>query len=95
MSSPAGSSQTQRLAYSVREAAESLGVSARTIVREIQRGRIRAIRIGRRVVVPAQSLAEFLNCEHNRGSRMWRGKGRISGVMKRCSRSSEAPLLGS
>jgi excisionase family DNA binding protein len=50
----------ERLAYSVKEAAESIGVSARTIVREIQRGRLSAIRIGRRVVVPAQSLADFL-----------------------------------
>jgi excisionase family DNA binding protein len=64
---PAGSSQTQRLAYSVREAAQSLGVSARTIVREIQRGRLSAIRVGRRVLIPAQSLAEFLNCRAPEG----------------------------
>lgn len=51
----------ERLAYSVKEAGEALGVSARTVVREIQRGRINAVRIGRRVVIPAQSLTEFLN----------------------------------
>lgn len=50
----------ERLAYSVKEAGEALGVSARTIVREIQRGRLNVIRIGRRVVIPAQSLAEFV-----------------------------------
>lgn len=51
----------ERLAYNIKEAAASLGVSARTIVREIQRGRLSAVRIGRRVVIPAQALAEFLN----------------------------------
>lgn len=61
MSNPTGSPQTQRIAYSVKEAGASLGVSARTIVREIQRGRISAIRVGRRVIIPAQSLTDFLD----------------------------------
>jgi excisionase family DNA binding protein len=50
-----------RLAYSVKEAGAALGVSARTIVREVQRGRLRAARVGRRVLIPAEALTEFLN----------------------------------
>lgn len=50
----------ERLAYSVREAAEALGVSSRTIVREIRRGHLRAVRVSRRVVIPADALAQFL-----------------------------------
>lgn len=68
MSNPTGSPQTQRLAYSVKEAGASLGVSARTIVREIQRGRLNAVRVGRRVLIPAQSLAEFLNSRTQDGA---------------------------
>jgi excisionase family DNA binding protein len=52
----------ERLAYSVKEAAGAIGVSPRTIVREIQRGRLRAARVSRRVVIPADALAEFLGC---------------------------------
>jgi len=52
----------QRVAFSVREAAEALGVSPRTLVREIQRGNLRAARVARRVVIPADALAEFLGC---------------------------------
>jgi excisionase family DNA binding protein len=50
----------QRLAYSVKEAAEALRVSPRTIVREIKRGNLRAARVSRRVVIPADALAELL-----------------------------------
>jgi excisionase family DNA binding protein len=50
----------ERLAYSIKEAAEAIGVSPRTVVREIQRGHLRAIRVSRRVLVPARALAEFL-----------------------------------
>jgi excisionase family DNA binding protein len=53
----------QRLAYSVKEAAEAVGVSPRTIVREIKRGNLRAARVSRRVVIPAESLAELLGRE--------------------------------
>ncbi len=57
----------ERLAYSVREAAQAVGVSTRTIVREIKRGRLRAVRISRRVVIPADALTQFLKNpqEHN------------------------------
>lgn len=52
----------QRMAYSVKEAAELSGLSQRTVVRQIQRGTLRAVRISRRVVIPADALAEFLGC---------------------------------
>ena len=54
----------QRLAYSVKEAADLTGLSKRTITRQIQRGTLRAVRVSRRVVIPADSLAELLGC-HN------------------------------
>ena len=50
----------QRLAYSVAEAAELTGLSKRTIAREIKRGHLRAVRVSRRVVIPAQALREFV-----------------------------------
>jgi len=52
----------QRLAYSVKEAAELTGLSKRTITRQIQRGTLRSVRVSRRIVIPADALAEFLGC---------------------------------
>jgi excisionase family DNA binding protein len=51
----------ERLAYSVREAAAALGVSSRTIVREIQRGHLRAARVGKRVLVPQSELERLIS----------------------------------
>ena len=53
----------ERLAYSVREAATALGVSSRTIVREIQRGHLSAIRIGKRVLIAQSELERLLLSE--------------------------------
>ena len=50
----------ERLAYTVKECAAAVGVSPRTITREIQRGRLRMVRIGRTVRIPAQALTQFL-----------------------------------
>ncbi len=57
----------ERLAYSVREAAAALGVSTRTIVREIKRGHLQAVRVSRRVVIPTTALTQYLKNapEHN------------------------------
>jgi excisionase family DNA binding protein len=44
------------LAVSVQQAAELLGVSTFTVRRNIQKGLLRAVRIGRRVVVPIDSV---------------------------------------
>jgi excisionase family DNA binding protein len=55
----------ERLAYSVKEAATLIGVSGRTISREIQRGRLAVVRVGRRVLIPADALAAFAGCATN------------------------------
>ena len=47
---------TDRLAYSIAEAAQQLGVSQSTLRREIKAGRLEVARIGRRVLVKAASL---------------------------------------
>lgn len=58
----------QRLAYSVKEAAELTGLSKRTVTRQIQRGNLRAVRVSRRVVIPADALTEFLGCHNAKGA---------------------------
>jgi excisionase family DNA binding protein len=50
------------MAYNVRETAELVRVSERTIRRAIASGRLRAVRIGRAVRVPRESLATLLRC---------------------------------
>jgi len=49
------------MAYNVREAAELVHVSERTIRRAIASGNLRAVRIGRTVRVPRESLAALLS----------------------------------
>ncbi len=53
-------SASQPLARGLKEAARAVGVSKYTLVREIKRGRLRAARIARRVVVPVEALKELL-----------------------------------
>jgi len=48
------------LAVDVQEAARLTSLSQRTIRRYIQLGRLRAVRIGRRVLVPLESLRALL-----------------------------------
>jgi excisionase family DNA binding protein len=48
------------LAVDIREAGRLLSLSPRTIRRHIQAGRIQAVRIGRRVLVPVEALTEML-----------------------------------
>jgi excisionase family DNA binding protein len=48
-----------RLAYSVREAAEALGVSADLVRDLIRRGELRGVRVGRRVLIPSEELASW------------------------------------
>src|SRR5437763_851544 len=45
-------SDTQRLAYSIREAAACLGVHPLTVRAAIARGELRTIRLGRRILIP-------------------------------------------
>jgi excisionase family DNA binding protein len=49
------------LAVDVREAGRLTSLSPRTIRRYIKTGRIRATRIGRRVLVPINALRDLIN----------------------------------
>jgi excisionase family DNA binding protein len=53
------SAETRR-ALSVRAVADSYGVSPGLVRLEIARGRLRAARIGRRLVIPVEALNEWL-----------------------------------
>ena len=50
----------ERLTYLVAEVASLTGLSADTIRRPISRGNLKAVRVARRIVVPAGALAAFL-----------------------------------
>ena len=52
-------------AFGVREVAERIGLSPGTVRREIKRGALDAIHVGRRVIVPAESIVRFLS--HTQG----------------------------
>lgn len=56
----------ERLAYSLREAAEKLGgISVRTVQRLVATGVLPALRILRRVLIPAEALHAFVaGCSH-------------------------------
>jgi len=49
-----------RLAWSLREAAQAVGVSERFLRNEIRRGRLGAIKRGRRVLIRPDSLDHYL-----------------------------------
>jgi excisionase family DNA binding protein len=48
------------LAVDIREAGRLLSLSSRTIRRHIRSGRIKAVRVGRRVLVPVKVLTEMV-----------------------------------
>ena len=50
-----------RLLLSRREAAEALSISVDTLVRLLDRGELRAVRVGRSVLVPASEVASFVD----------------------------------
>lgn len=49
-----------RLAVSRREAADRLSVSVDTLAREIAKGNLRAVRFGRRLLIPVRELARLM-----------------------------------
>ena len=51
----------EKKTLSVKEAAEVLGVSRNLVYEAARRGEIRVVRIGRRLVVPADALAALLD----------------------------------
>ncbi len=55
------SEQKKPLAISLNEVASSVGVEVMTIRREVQRGHLRATRVGRRLVVMQADLLAYLN----------------------------------
>jgi excisionase family DNA binding protein len=55
--------QTERLAVDIREAAQMLSVSPRTIQNYIAAKLLPARKIGRRTVVPMRALEAFLRCD--------------------------------
>jgi len=53
--------RSEAMAYTVHEAAQMVRVSDRTIRRAISSGRLQAVRIGRAVRVPRESLASLVS----------------------------------
>ncbi len=61
------------ITYSVQKAAEESGLSQRTLQYAMERGDLKSVRVGRRRLIPARSLEQFLfrkdsgNTKSNRG----------------------------
>ena len=53
----------QKLAFSIREACEASSLGKTTLYTHINSGRLKAIRIGGRTLIPAESLHTLLNGE--------------------------------
>jgi excisionase family DNA binding protein len=51
---------TQRLAYSLEESAQAIGLSRRTLYNLIEAGSLRTVKLGRRRVVPVEELTRIL-----------------------------------
>jgi excisionase family DNA binding protein len=55
--------QPEKLAYSIREACVASSLSRSSIYAHISAGRLRAVRIGGRVVIPAEALHALISGE--------------------------------
>ena len=51
----------ERQAYTVTEAAETLGLSVDAVYEGVRRGEIPSVRIGRRIVIPRRRFEAWLN----------------------------------
>jgi excisionase family DNA binding protein len=58
------------LAVDIREAGRLTSLSPRTIRRYIKSGRIRAVRVGRRLLVPIDALRSVINQNSSRQNEM-------------------------
>jgi excisionase family DNA binding protein len=67
----AGREADDRLAYSVAEAAERLGVGSMTLYREIAEGKLPAIRIRDRILVPKVVLDRLVEEAMSRTAGTW------------------------
>lgn len=54
------SGQTAKLAYSLKETAQALGVSHSTVRRMVAEGELSSVRTGARVLIPVESVRNFL-----------------------------------
>lgn len=54
---------TERLTYSVSEAAEAIGIGRSMLYTLLGRGELQSVRVGRRTLIPVQAVLEFLGVE--------------------------------
>lgn len=55
-----GAATGERLAYTVAEAAEALGVNRQFLYRQVRAGAVPSIRLGQRILVPRMELERVL-----------------------------------
>lgn len=53
--------ENQKLAYSIKESSVLLGVGVTKVYSEIKSGRLRAQKFGRRTLITAEALSQWLN----------------------------------
>ena len=58
----------ERIGVSIQEAAKMLGISKPHFLPLVSEGKIRTVRIGRRILVSVQSLREFVDGKESRNS---------------------------
>lgn len=54
----------EKKAFSIREAAESTGISKAMLYLLVARGELRTVRVGRKVLVTGRELDRFLRSDH-------------------------------
>ena len=52
--------QPQRVAYTMKEALELLPISRTTIYQLVKEGRLRSLRVGKKILIPVTAIDEFL-----------------------------------
>lgn len=57
----------QALAVDTKTAAAMIGLSPKTVGRYVRAGRIRVVRVGRRITIPIHSLERFLEVDQHPG----------------------------
>ena len=57
---PSNDAKAERIAYTIPEAAEALGVSRAHVYNLIREGRLRSVKFGRSRRIPATALAEMI-----------------------------------
>ncbi|BDW81040.1 hypothetical protein MACH24_04780 [Erythrobacter sp. Dej080120_24] len=55
--------QKPKLAYSIREVCEATSLSRTTVYAHISSGRLKAIRVGGRTIIPSESLLKLISGE--------------------------------